>query len=360
MKAIQKRKLIQNLLGLIDSQNKGVVLPEVLVQQEQQISQAIDNAMAESNELEMRRVTILWSDLRGFTTLTETYTNKQTVDALNRYFSRMSQIILQYGGTIDKFMGDAILVLFGAPQSKPDDIESALACAIDMQVAMDDINLDNKALGIEPLYMGIGINTGDVMVGYLGSPLHSEYTAIGDQVNIASRVMTYCLRGQILLGENTYQQARGYIEIGDINEVKFKGKNAYIRMYELLGISQPETKKAPDREMRSSPRAEVDMVVSFKTIKNGQVLPRMHDGQVLNLGYGGMRLISPVQIEPYDNILVYMLTSLSSTTEIYAKVLHVVSVDNKYECWLEFTSIDTKASLIVKGIVDQMIALNRH
>lgn len=360
MNASQKRKLLLNLLALVDHQNRVEDAPAVLADKEQLISQAIDDALAESNELELRRVTILWSDLRGFTTLAETHTTKQTVEALNRYFTRMSQIILKYGGTIDKFMGDAILVLFGAPLSKPNDIDAALACAIEMQEAMEDINIDNKARGMESLFMGIGINTGDVMVGYLGSALHNEYTAIGDQVNIASRVMTHCLRGQILLGENTYQQARGYIEIGDVNEVKVKGKSAPIRMYELLGVEQPEKKKAPQREMRSSPRVEVDMQMSFQTIKNGQVMPHMHDGQIMDLGYGGMRLISPVKVEPFDNILVHALVSISTKTEVYAKILRVVPLEDKFECRVEFTSIDTKASLAIKHVVDQMIVLNRY
>ncbi len=199
------------------------------------IGRAIDLATDHSQEVDSRQVTIHISDLRGFTSVAEKYTALGMVELLNRYFERMSEIIIRHGGTIDKFMGDAIMVLFGAPIVRDDDIEAALACAIEMQIAMDDINGQNKAYGIAPLYMGIGINTGEVVVGHLGSTLHSEYTVIGDQVNLASRVEAHSLRGQILLSENTYLLARDFIETGDVNEVKVKGKKSSLRIYELLG-----------------------------------------------------------------------------------------------------------------------------
>ena len=110
------------------------------------------------------------------------------VEALNRYLERMSEIIVFFGGSIDKFMGDSIMALFGAPTALENDIEAALCCAIEMQAAMTEINAVNASLGMPPLHMGIGINTGEVIAGTFGSHLHNEYTVIGDEVNLTSRV----------------------------------------------------------------------------------------------------------------------------------------------------------------------------
>jgi adenylate cyclase len=102
---------------------------------------------------EQKHITILLSDIRGFTAIAETYSAMLVVDMLNRYFSCMCQIIVNYGGTIDKFMGDSIMVLFGAPAGKPDDVERAIACAVEMQLAMSDINAQNRALDMPELFM---------------------------------------------------------------------------------------------------------------------------------------------------------------------------------------------------------------
>ena len=167
MQAFIKTKLIERLLGLFNARQ---LLASVADQADlrAQIALAIDTAMVNTQVVDSRRVTILLSDLRGFTTVAEQFTALETVAALNRYLERMSAIIIRHGGTIDKFMGDAIMALFGAPIVRDDDIEAALACAIEMQMAMNDINEQNKAHGMAPLYMGIGINTGVVLAGAPG------------------------------------------------------------------------------------------------------------------------------------------------------------------------------------------------
>ncbi len=357
---VNKDQLVAQLLELFESQ-QAVGTPVEPAALRLQIGRAIDTALDSNQKADSRHVTILLSDLRGFTSVAEKYTALEMVEALNRYFERMSEIIIRYGGTIDKFMGDAIMALFGAPIKRDDDIESALACAIEMQVAMNDINEANKAHGMEPLYMGIGINTGEVVAGNLGSALHSEYTVIGDQVNLASRVEAHSLRGQILLSENTYQLARDYIEIGNINEVKVKGKKGVVRMYELLSTRRPKTLSAPPREIRNSPRVEVDMPVMFQILEGKLVLPQVHHGRIADISYGGMYMVSPVAIEAFSNIKIALSLSLMvpELSEIYAKVLHVSMVNDAYECRVEFTYIDTKAQQTLKEFVDGIVEMRR-
>ena len=357
---VNKDKLIAQLLKLFESQQAGgtPIEPAAL---RLQIGRAIDTVLTSNQKIDRRRVTILLADLRGFTSVAEKYTALEMMEALNRYFGRMSEIIIRHGGTIDKFMGDAIMALFGAPIERDDDIESALTCAIEMQVAMNDINQANKAYGMEPLYMGIGINTGEVVAGNLGSVLHSEYTVIGDQVNLASRVEAHSLRGQILLSENTYQQARDYIEIGNINEVMVKGKKGAVRMYELLSTRRPKVLLAPQREIRNSPRVEVDMPVMFQILEGKLVLPQGHHGRIVDISYGGMYIVSPVSMEAFSNIKITLSMSLMvpELTDIYAKVLRVSMVNDAYECRVEFTYINAKAQQIIKEFVDSIVEMKR-
>jgi adenylate cyclase len=191
MNQADRQELISRLVEIFNL-DRTVASPDAAARL-QAISAAVHSAADHATDSETRRVTILLSDLRGFTATTEKFPAMDMVAALNRYLERMTEIILRYGGSIDKFMGDAIMVLFGAPHMLDNDIEAALACAIEMQLAMDDINAQNQQHGMAPLYMGIGINTGDVVVGHLGSRLHSEYTVIGDQVNLTSRVEAHSL-----------------------------------------------------------------------------------------------------------------------------------------------------------------------
>lgn len=318
--------------------------------------------MFSPQEAETRRVTVLLSDLRGFTSVSEKYSAMQMVEALNRYLACMSEIILSHGGVIDKFMGDAIMVLFGAPAARADDVQAALACAIDMQSAMHDINATNQVLGMAPFYMGIGINTGEMVAGRLGSALHSEYTVIGDQVNLASRIEAHSLRGQILLSENTHRLARSYIETGDVNEVRVKGKRGMVRMYELLGVSQPLPKKAPVREIRNSPRVEVDLPVRIQKISDKTIESDEFVARVMDMSYGGMHVLSPVELEPFGNIRVAVSTSLlePDLTDIYAKILSARPISRGFECRIEFTSIDADASESVKEFVNAMVEMKRH
>ena len=360
MQEVNKALLIQKLLDVFQAEHPGDLIDEAPLRSK--IRQAIDTSLSNTQEVDTRRVTILLSDLRGFTAVAEKYSALEMVEALNRYLNRMTEIIVGHGGTIDKFMGDAIMALFGAPIAREDNLEAALACAIDMQLAMKDINEQNLALGMAPLYMGIGINTGEVVAGHLGSALHSEYTVIGDQVNLASRVEAHSLRGQILLSDNTYQLARDFIEIGAINEVKVKGKKGAVRMVELLATQRPHYMQAPVREIRNSPRVGVDMPLTFQLLRGKVVLAQAISARLVDISYGGMYIVCPVPIEPFSDIKMALSLGLLSTemSEIYAKVLRVSAVNQDYECRVEFTSIDTEATLAIKEFVDGIVEINRH
>jgi adenylate cyclase len=307
--------------------------------------------------IEHKQVSILLSDLRGFTALTERYSASDVIALLNRYFSRMCEVIFRYHGTIDKFMGDGIMVLFGAPETGRDDLVRAIACATEMQCVMSEVNAVNEQLGMPQLYMGIGINTGEVVAASVGSDLHHEYTVIGDHVNLASRIEAHSLRGQVLLSEHSYSLAKEFIGIGDRREVLVKGKREPVKLYELKSTRLPRYLEVPAREGRKSPRVLVDMPLAFQIVDNKHVLPEVHRGQIADISYSGMLAFLKTPVHANTEIKFSMALSLLTpdVTDIYARVLRVAGNAHNYECSLEFTSIDEAGQKAVRQFVDRAI-----
>lgn len=321
----------------------------------------VTNTLAEhfhkDSVAESRRVTILLSDIRGFTALAETYSAMAVVELLNRYFSSMTEVIVRYGGTIDKLMGDSMMVLFGAPTTEIDDVERAIGCAVEMQRAMSDFNEQSKALGLPDLFMGIGINTGEVVAGPVGSADHQEYTVIGDEVNLASRIEAQSLRGQILISENTYRLAKPFVLVGEPNKVKVKGRREAVTLYDLMGTTRPRSLTVPRREIRKSPRVNISMPCFFYQLDGKKVAVDQLRGEVIDLSYNGLLMRSPIMLETFSEIKIEVSLQLlgSGTTDIYARVLKTESSPEGTVCSLEFTSMDVVGQHTIKNFVDSQI-----
>ena len=148
-------------------------------------------------------ITVLFADIRGFTSLSERENPERVVRLLNRYFTAMTEIIFEHGGTLDKYIGDGLMALFGAPTTTPNDAINAAKAAVAMQRKINTLNGELVAEGLTPVTVGIGLHTGDALIGYIGSERRSEYTAIGDTVNLAARLEANARGGQILLSEAT-------------------------------------------------------------------------------------------------------------------------------------------------------------
>lgn len=185
---------------------------------------------------EKRKVTMLMADLRGFTSLSERLPPERVVAMINRYLSTMVSVTKRYNGTIDDFIGDAIFVLFDAPIWKDDDAERAVACAIAMQLAMDSINEQNRREDLPEIEMGIGVHTGQVIVGNIGSPERMKYDVMGSHVNLTSRIQSCTTGGQILISETTRQEVGRTLKVGRQMEVKAKGVEHPVTLFETLGI----------------------------------------------------------------------------------------------------------------------------
>jgi adenylate cyclase len=193
---------------------------------------------------ELRKTTVLFSDVRGFTAWSERHDPPYIVSALNDYFELMVEAIHRNKGTLDKFMGDGIMALFGAPISHEHDAINAVKCALEMMQFLAQFNREH-AQPEEQFSIGIGIDTGPVVAGYMGSSKSMEYTAIGDHVNIASRLCSVAKPGQILVTEATLSQIGSYFDVVSLPPVQVKGKRQPIPLYQITGFAQGGKGSAP-------------------------------------------------------------------------------------------------------------------
>ncbi|MCC6128333.1 MAG: response regulator [Acidobacteria bacterium] len=194
---------------------------------------------------ERRRLTILMADLRGFTALSEGTPPETVVHILNRYLGIMARVISEHRGTIDEFIGDAILALFGAPIAGEDDELRACLCAIRMQLAMSEVNRLNEEEGLPRLQIGIALNTGEVVVGNIGSETRSKYGVVGSHVNLTGRIESLTVGGQILMSEETRLSLGGTAEVGWSQEISAKGFRDPISVHELVGLGPPHGLRLP-------------------------------------------------------------------------------------------------------------------
>jgi adenylate cyclase len=206
------------------------------------VSKQVVDKIADSEEItlhgEKREVSILFSDIRGFTIMAEQLGPTEVVATLNAYFSCMIDVIYKYEGTLDKFMGDGIMCIFGAPIEQPDHAFRATRTALAMKKALIEFNKRQAMEEKFTLEVGIGINTGDAVVGNVGSEKRLEYTAIGNNVNLAARLQSIATGGQILVSESTYNALNSLATVNKLPLVKIKGKADDIQIYELLDIQE--------------------------------------------------------------------------------------------------------------------------
>ena len=202
---------------------------------------------------EKREVTLLMSDLRGFTSMADRFTPEQVVRMLNNYLGTMADLIVAHQGTIDEFIGDAILAIFGAPERRPDDAARACACAIAMQVAMKEVNAFNVREGLAEVEMGIAVNTGQVIVGNIGSQTRAKYGVVGSHVNLAGRMEGFTVGGQVLVSASTLDKAGAALEVGQKVTFQAKGFKEPVDVYDLVGVAGSWNVRLPARDDKLQP-----------------------------------------------------------------------------------------------------------
>jgi len=287
---------------------------------------------------EKRKVTMVMADLRGFTSLSERVPPERVVAMLNRYLAAMVSVIKKYNGTIDDFVGDAIFALFGAPVWKEDDAERAVACAIAMQLAMDSINEQNRLENLPEIEMGIGVHTGQVVVGNIGSPERMKYDVIGSQVNLTSRIQSCTTGGQILISEITRHEAGRILKVGRQMEVKAKGVEHPVTLFEVLGIS------GRHKLLLTDARDELVPLISsipfrYEIVESSQLGHEAYKGVLTKLSRKAAEAILDQPIDILTNIKMRLTQDGGELPgSVYAKVIDAFAGRGNYFS-LRFTSV---------------------
>jgi adenylate cyclase len=190
---------------------------------------------------DLREVTMLMSDIRQFSSICERLPPDDVMKMLNNYLGTMSEIIMGHQGTIDEFIGDAILAIFGAPISREDDAERAVQCALEMQQAMLEINRNNVSQGLPEISMGIGVNTGAVIAGNIGSEKRSKYGVVGHHVNLTARIESETAGGEVLVSKSTLDKLQSPATIGRSEQVQVKGIGEKVSIFQILTLERGQS-----------------------------------------------------------------------------------------------------------------------
>jgi adenylate cyclase len=185
------------------------------------------------------KVTVFYSDIRGFTAMSEKMTPEQIYGQLNEYFEAMCAIVFKYGGYVDKFIGDCLMAVFSAPNPTPDDALKAVTAALEQQEKIAQLSAGWAAAGKQTFTVGMGINTGEVVMGNLGSSERMNYTVIGDNVNTAARLYDVAKGGQVIISESTYDEVKDHFIVRELPPVAVKGKSSPLRTFEVVARLEP-------------------------------------------------------------------------------------------------------------------------
>jgi adenylate cyclase len=203
-------------------------------------SQVMEQVLADPGKLALggarKRVTSLFADIRGFTSMSEVLQPEEVVSIINVYLSLQTEIVLRNEGLLDKFVGDCVMAVFGLPWARPDDALRAVRTAVEIQAAIKRLNLARAKEGQRTITVGIGVNTGEVVAGNMGSSQKMDYTVIGDAVNLAARLEACAEGGTILISETTFLEVQERVEAEKLAPIPVKGKKDKVTVYSVLGL----------------------------------------------------------------------------------------------------------------------------
>jgi class 3 adenylate cyclase len=305
-----------------------------------------------------KTVTVLMADLRGFTTLSESRDPEEMVQLLNRYLKQMSTIILAYDGIIDEILGDAILAVFGAPDPHENDPQRAVACAIEMQNRLARLNTELMDDGYPALEMGIGINTGSVIVGNIGSDLRMKYGIVGETVNQAARIESNSIGGQVLIGESTYRAVQAQVQADPPKTLMMKGMKKPLVFYSVVAIDMDEKSISLDVKASPGPLLEIQIPLHCWVIQDKKLDLIPLTGTSLFLDENKFLIQTGTAIEPLTDVKLNFDFCLEAHCfdDIYAKCIDSEPVRDGHHARLHITSMAEKDRERIKEWVAQASA----
>jgi class 3 adenylate cyclase len=288
-----------------------------------------------------REVTVLMSDLRGYTRFAEQGDPTRVMEVLNGYLARMADLVIAHGGTINEFIGDAIFAVFGAPLDQPDHAERAAAAALAMQGAMDELNRGHAARGWPRFEMGIGVNTGEAVVGNIGSEQRAKYAVVGAAVNLAARVEGCTVGGQIFVATSTLERIRDLAEVGEPVRVELKGIAEPVLLYELRAIGGRFAQRLAAADIAGDPLVDARLPLQGWIVE-GKQLGGEFSGTVTRLGRRSLDALLAADLAPLTNVKVRVSAPDlgQESGDLYGKVVGVTGESPARVTSIRLTSVD--------------------
>lgn len=315
------------------------------------VASVLDNPEGLQLGGEERKVTILMSDLRGFTPLAERLSPAQVVAFLNRYLETMVNVITAYHGTIDEILGDGIVVLFGAPMSREDDAHRAVACAVAMQLAMDEVNAQERREGLPDVEMGIGIHTGNVVVGNIGSQKRMKYGVVGSPVNLTSRIESYTTGNQILISATTRDEIGPLLRLDGEMQVDPKGIREAVTVYEVGGIGGSYNLFLSEKHTTFTP-LDPALDLRYTVLEDKHVSRIVFTGRLVKLSAEGGVIRSDNHVPVLSDIKIWLMASngVEIPGDLYGKV--VAHPPESEPCFtVRFTSRAPAVTTFLQGVL---------
>jgi adenylate cyclase len=303
-----------------------------------------------------REMTLLVAGLRGLPDLLASQPHSKAVSVINRCLVRLGEVALRHGGTIDHFMHDSLMVLFGIPAAREDDVERALLCAIEMQVVMRDLNQLHLDEHLLPMFLGVGVHSGMIVAGHLGLPLWSGFTVMGEDVDLATGIQAFSLRGQVLISDAVYQRCWGMASASAPMQVYIKGRSRPESLHELIAVPSRRL-KVPRQEFRRSHRVNVRIPCQCQHVQDGIVTPNVVASVVRDLGYHGLLLVTDEPLPLHAEVRLEFDLALVDyrASDVYARVVNVKQDGAEWMAGIEFTTISPECSAKVQMFVQLLV-----
>jgi len=317
----------------------------------------VDNLIDSPHGLELggekRNLSIMMADLRGFTSIGERLPAETVVKMINIFLGQMTDIIQKHQGTIDEFIGDAILAIFGAPIERTDNALRAVRCAIDMQLAMQDVNQQFEDAGYPAVAMGIGINTGPVIVGNIGSQKRSKYGVVGRVVNTTSRIESYSVGGQILIAESTKTACGDLLKINGDMQVMPKGMAEAMTIYDVGGLLDDSGLSLPDTLAETLTALETPIAINIMPLA-GKHGSDSFTGHISKLSHNSIEIESEQICPPLSDLRIVLFNRDQTllTSNLYVKVVAQQGSDPS-TCLAHITSLPPEAELMFTTVLKQ-------
>jgi adenylate cyclase len=286
--------------------------------------------------------TMLMADIRGFTRLSETLSPERVVQVLNGYLERATDIMLRRNGTINEILGDGLLVYFGAPISDGDATEHAVAAALELQLAMSELNANHRAQGLPELAIGIGVHTGEAVVGTIGSQRRQKYTAIGNNVNLVARIESHTVGGQVLVSDSTYYEIRDIARTLGSFQMRAKGLTDPIVVYDVKGLAGEYNLQLPSAD-RTLTRLAAPRPIHMAVIKN-KIVGDQHPAEVIASGEEAVRVRTELVVSPFDDLMLDI-----AGREVFAKVIECDVQEGVCDLFAVYTSVTDDARRSLNG-----------